>query len=624
MRIAPSPSRSTRSPIHARAFGFSTVLGLLLSLITWMAHAQSPIVIETVNDLRTINASAFTNDTVAYVIDYWTHSSLGNRGGGHFRWLTPGSATDDGGRFITNSVNTNGVWERVLDGGTPNVKMWGAYGDGSHDDTIAIQNAINGCQGWASGEMNVGELLFPDGTYAITNTLIFNGQLLHIRGENPEHTIVQMTLGYSADIFQTWSAHLWLAGTNGDFDHGLLFENLRVAFQDDGSTNGHPLRNTNNAGLVLGMPGEVSTIRNVEFVNGGFGIRCLGGGAPGLNLRDVKCTETAIAGILIEPLPGESGYDVGGPINIIGLSGDQNYGDVASNASLVVISNVDSLISISSIKAEADWGGGLIHYYCGADDFPTLEHLVLRECNYNAGMTGDGKWFPPDFLKIDASPLFYGGFGPVVTIEQVRLNSVANLINDSIGDRIVESDDSGLNQLTAMLPITYQANQGGSGLNPPTWQFTGSSLLVGETAISTFYATNTGWYRIMAPYGDGSGSLAGRVSITSQSSLESIEMQVDCTQGATPWINVTRCKTGVAVVSQARAIATTYPWSYVDIYVSNAIPASAGVGARLTVALDTQGVQRINNIIPQLLSPIVPVSATPPPGSTVTTVNTYR
>src|SRR6185437_14706138 len=101
-----------------------------------------------------------TNDTVAYVIDYYGLSLLGHRGGGHFRWIYPASSlslccsqtlADDGGRFIACSSNTNGIWERILDGETPNVKMWGAYGDGNNDDTGAIQSAMNAVAQWGDG-----------------------------------------------------------------------------------------------------------------------------------------------------------------------------------------------------------------------------------------------------------------------------------------------------------------------------------------------------------------------------------------------------------------------------------------------------------------------------------------
>jgi Pectate lyase superfamily protein len=620
-------------------------MALIIGIETSSAKADvSPITVQTIAALRamdTSNTNTFTNDTVAYVIDYYALSTLGQRAGGHFRWVTPYSSiptggyapADDGGHFIACTANTNGLWIRMLDGAIPNVKMWGAYGDGTHDDTVALNSAINAAGNYEQGiGLNMSELLFPAGLYLITNTLVFNASSLHIRGEGPQNTIVQMQYGYSADIFRTGNANSFLTGGSGGYDHGFIFEDLGLSFAA-GNTNIPPARNKTNAGLVVGLPGEVSTIRNVQFWNGGIGIRCLGAGAPGLNLRDIKVNDPAIAGVSFEPLPGET-LDSGGPITIIGLSGDQNYGDAATNASLVVVSNVNSLISIQSIKAESDFGGGLIHYYCGngsiGDGTMDMGHLSLRECNYNAGYTEDGVFVQPDFLKIDPSSGFTGA-GPVITIEQVNLNAVHNLIRDNIGGRIVEADvqlGTGLQQLTAKLPIVYQANVTGSGSTTAYLDTPGSSLMIGETAVTTFYATNTGWYRIMAPYGDGDGNLSGRVSITNPGLLESIELQVDCTQYQTPWINVTRCHTGVNVVSQARAISywdpiRGGPWAFLDIYVSNAIPVAYGVGARLTVTLDTQGVQDIGAGMTQLLSPIIPVGS-PPAGASVTITNTYR
>jgi len=193
----------------------------LLSLgLAYRGQAQTPIVVQTIAALRSLSTSSFTNDTVAYVIDYYGSSSFGYRGGGHFRWRTPYSsislccgnvAVDDGGRFIACSSNTNGLWERVFDGETPNVKMWGAYGDNSHNDTAAIQNAINGAASYGDGtSLGAGELLFPAGIYLITNTLVFNANLTHIRGEGPLNTTIKMQLGVSADIFRTYNANRWL------------------------------------------------------------------------------------------------------------------------------------------------------------------------------------------------------------------------------------------------------------------------------------------------------------------------------------------------------------------------------------------------------------------------------
>ena len=155
--------------------------------------------------------------------------------------------------------------------------------------------------------------------------------------------------------------------------------------------------------------------------------------------------------------------------------------------------------------------------------------------------------------------------------------------------------------------------------------------MIGGKFITTFYPTNAGWYRIMAPSGNGISELSGRVSITSPYDKEDIEMEVSCTRWTVPWINVTRCKQGVHVISQARAI--TYAdstlggeWHFVDVYVSNPLPVSAtGKLNRLTVSMDSDVSQPVDaTLVGKLLSPVIPVSATPPAGANVTTVNTYR
>ncbi len=70
--------------------------------------------------------------------------------------------------------------------GTINVKDYGAVGDGINDDTIAIQNAlnfafkqrksirVNTMKGWYGGSVDAAYpmVIFPSGTYKITNTLV--------------------------------------------------------------------------------------------------------------------------------------------------------------------------------------------------------------------------------------------------------------------------------------------------------------------------------------------------------------------------------------------------------------------------------------------------------------------
>lgn len=93
---------------------------------------------------------------------YWIADSVGTSGG-----ITGGTA----GHVITASGATT-----IQDSGfglfnVYNVKNYGAVGDGSTDDTTAIQAAIDACDN-ASGSSGGGTVYFPNGSYKITGVIV--------------------------------------------------------------------------------------------------------------------------------------------------------------------------------------------------------------------------------------------------------------------------------------------------------------------------------------------------------------------------------------------------------------------------------------------------------------------
>ena len=72
------------------------------------------------------------------------------------------SDVDDGGSVIF--LDNGNVAELITDG-TVNVKQFGAYGDGTHDDTTAIQNAID----------TKLKVFIPKGIFAVTNLNFYSG-----------------------------------------------------------------------------------------------------------------------------------------------------------------------------------------------------------------------------------------------------------------------------------------------------------------------------------------------------------------------------------------------------------------------------------------------------------------
>ena len=82
-----------------------------------------------------------------------------------------------------------------------NVKTFGAMGDGSTDDTSAVQSAINTVSG-------ADAVYFPAGIYKLTSALIMNGMSVHLYGDGCRISILRWVSGggltYSTtDIAQT-------------------------------------------------------------------------------------------------------------------------------------------------------------------------------------------------------------------------------------------------------------------------------------------------------------------------------------------------------------------------------------------------------------------------------------
>jgi hypothetical protein len=114
-------------------------------------------------------------------------------GGGVFYWSPSSTATDNGGTIIQpSSVSGAGRWLRIYDGEV-NVKWFGATGDGTTDDTAAIQAAIDFVS------VLDGTLYIPRGTYKFTNLNMTRinhlfDKSMTVRGDGPDATILEMTI----------------------------------------------------------------------------------------------------------------------------------------------------------------------------------------------------------------------------------------------------------------------------------------------------------------------------------------------------------------------------------------------------------------------------------------------
>src|SRR5438445_2659125 len=330
----------TTRNINNRDRSHSAVLLVVVAFAAYCGVAQDTLLsVRSITALQAIDTSGLGANNAVLVLGYY---NPGDRGGGVFQWQPNSSAVVDGERYLasSNPLSPAGRWERMLNGETANVKMWGAKGNivggvktpsnvaAANDDTAAIQNALNACPGWGtSGGFWTAELLFPAGFYKVTSTLVANANLLKIRGETARMTSLIMPLGIQKDIFRTTVANRAMAVADGSagFDENLRIEDITFYFAtDNGGYSTQSPHNVNNSALVICNPVEGTTIRNVFTEGGAYGIRCFGGGsgAPAA-FRDIVCSDAAVAGLCIEPVPG-AGYAIG-HVSICGITGDHRF-----------------------------------------------------------------------------------------------------------------------------------------------------------------------------------------------------------------------------------------------------------------------------------------------------------
>jgi len=131
--------------------------------------------------------------------EVWVH----NGHGGHCGWHTPGA--DNNGPFTASSLTV--AEPLVWDGGTFDVRKFGAKGDGTTDDTAAIKAALA-----AASAKERATLFFPAGTYMIADAIAPvtgpNETGLRLLGEGKDKSVIKCLPA------STQSGMIVLAGNN--------------------------------------------------------------------------------------------------------------------------------------------------------------------------------------------------------------------------------------------------------------------------------------------------------------------------------------------------------------------------------------------------------------------------
>jgi hypothetical protein len=117
-----------------------------------------------------------------------TVSVLGSQGG-TFNFIAGGSCTSDGGTTFCANDATPGHWLRQFSGNVYSLAWFGVVGDGSTDDTTALQNAINAVP--TGGTLNVPA---ASTCYKQTAALTVTKSIV-VQGIGPQSQLCQATTG---------------------------------------------------------------------------------------------------------------------------------------------------------------------------------------------------------------------------------------------------------------------------------------------------------------------------------------------------------------------------------------------------------------------------------------------
>lgn len=585
------------------------------TMLKWELLTTSDVIsFATIALLRAHDSTSLTNGKEAMVKAYYSDysgyfTSIDTRGGGFFIWRATATDDDDGGRWIKPTdvdAGDAGRWERILSNGDVNVKMWGARGDNTTDDTAAIQAALD-----ALSLVTSGTLVFPSGQYRISDTL-FLPQAITIQGEgsNPNvGTLITNVNNTLEVIFESkTSAQIDVGGiyeaggniynqegTLIDYEHGFCIRDIAIINAEANAT---------TVDIRIGVPGECSIIENVLMNWGAVGIHILSGGAPCITIRNCRLCFMRTAGAKfsgIDLASSELGLtrwgDTGSRIIMDGVSGDVNQGSVfAPTAAFVLFDNTAFNLAVNDIKIEGSYPYGVF-----AINWPALSSqsdygiVSLR----GGSVLGDFSVANISLFKLTQGTAL--GRGPNIAIHAVQIYGYANLIEDVTNDYTIKCEGSlgGPNHFECISPLYYQTNLGAPCI---------TKVSRSETV---FVADTIGWYRIFK-LGQ-SNHLAGtfRISSTDDSSSFRVSAQVyeqgryDCTMKLLDGIKLASHPDHKPVVTKARAgllMIDNTQYTFVDIYVAKVLALDA-LTNRIFVSFEREAISKKSTV--ELVPPML-------------------
>ena len=165
----------------------------------------STATVETISDLK-----SFTGPEDVVIVQ--GYNTAGDEGGGKFYWDAISTDTDDSGTVIQATGVATGRWKRIYTGKL-NVIQFGATGNGTTDDTTAVQNMFN----------SVNYIHFPLGDYYLATEVICGGDNVSVTGAGRDKTKVKghITIG-DGTLTENWEVSgIWFYNSTRSTNRGL-------------------------------------------------------------------------------------------------------------------------------------------------------------------------------------------------------------------------------------------------------------------------------------------------------------------------------------------------------------------------------------------------------------------
>jgi hypothetical protein len=377
------------------------------------------------------------------------------------------TGSSNGGALVNFSAGTKDVFVTVNAGflqfPTFNVKSFGAKGDGSTDDTAAIQAAINNAQ-LVSGQAINGVVLFPPGTYVISSTLVAGDNSL-VKG------VYFQGAGQGASVIN-WPANT--GGTMLQINRMRAYSISDLTFNYGGAT---PPAGTGvwiQAGAGTGLQSRNGYFRNISFQNLNIGLR-IGDNSPGNSgasdglYENVLC-QTCNIGVQIENAATLNHHFV----NLTLTNNNQGL-TVLAGVTGVAIHGGRSIGNAVSDFNFGNYGGNVVDsFYCGSPN-----RFVIA--------TGSGSQCGVTVSNCHAEPSSQGDLALIQIANETTLVVYASRLKGGIQ----AGNTAGLNcsvtligsYLTGAAPISAYTG-GGATLNNVTYSIVGSTNITTSGTVT--------------------------------------------------------------------------------------------------------------------------------------------